>query len=101
MARVAGGSEHATQTIRLQGPAAVPANGGKPSVAVMPLVILGTGAEGRRIADAIAEDMITALSKHRTMLVVARESSYALKGSVPTCAASECSWPQTTFWKGA
>jgi len=70
----------ATQALRLQEPAAAPADGGKPSVAVMPLVILGTGAEGRPIADAIAEDIITALSRHRAMLVVARESSYALKG---------------------
>ena len=68
-----------TQATRLQAAAAAPTDGGKPSVAVMPLEILGTGGEGKPIADAIAEDVVTALSKHRTMLVVARETSFALK----------------------
>jgi TolB-like protein/Tfp pilus assembly protein PilF len=53
---------------------------GKPSIAVMPFEILGGGAHGKWIADAIAEDVITALSKHRTMLVVARGTSFALQG---------------------
>ena len=52
----------------------------KPSVAVLPFANLSGDPEQEFFADGIAEDIITALSKARWLLVIARNSSFAYKG---------------------
>ncbi len=51
----------------------------KPSIAVLPLTNLSGDPEQEYFADGITEDIITELSKFRTLFVIARNSSFALK----------------------
>ena len=53
---------------------------GKPSVAVLPFDNLSSDPEQEYFSDGVTEDIITALSKYRSILVVARNSTFALKG---------------------
>lgn len=55
--------------------------GGRPSVAVLPFTNLSGDAEQDYFSDGITEDIITALSKYRSLAVVARNSSFTFKGS--------------------
>jgi TolB-like protein len=64
----------------LSAPAPPPETRGKPCIAVLPFVNLSGDPEQEYFSDGITEDIITALSKHRSLLVVARNSSFALKG---------------------
>lgn len=52
----------------------------KPSVAVLPFDNMSGDASQEYFADGITEDIITALSKNRWLFVVARNSTFALKG---------------------
>jgi adenylate cyclase len=52
----------------------------KPSIAVLPFDNLSNDPEQEYFADGITEDIITELSKFRTLFVIARNSSFALKG---------------------
>lgn len=52
----------------------------KASIAVLPFVNMGTGAEQDAFADGLAEDLITDLSKIPGLLVIARNSSFSYKG---------------------
>ena len=53
---------------------------GKPCVAVLPFDNLSSDPEQEYFSDGVTEDIITALSKHRSFLVVAGNSAFALKG---------------------
>ncbi len=53
---------------------------GKPTVAVMPFNNMTGNPEQEYFSDGITEDIITALSKHRSLLVIARNSTFAFKG---------------------
>ncbi len=53
---------------------------GKPTVAVLPFTNISGDAEQEYFSDGITEDIITALSKHRSLLVIARGSTFAFKG---------------------
>jgi TolB-like protein/Tfp pilus assembly protein PilF len=53
---------------------------GKPTVAILPFNNLSADTEQDYIADGIAEDLITALSRHRSLLVIARSSAFSFKG---------------------
>ncbi len=53
---------------------------GKPSLAVLPFINLSGDASRDYFADGIVEDLITALSRFKTMSVVSRHSSFAYKG---------------------
>jgi adenylate cyclase len=55
----------------------------KPSIAVLPFDNLSGDADQDYLADGIAEDLITALSRIRWMFVTARNSSFAYKGQSP------------------
>ena len=55
--------------------------GGRPSVAVLPFNNLSGDAEQDYFSDGITEDIITALSKYRSLAVIARNSSFAFKGA--------------------
>ena len=53
----------------------------RPSVAVLPFNNLSGDAEQDYFSDGITEDIITALSKYRSLAVIARNSSFAFKGA--------------------
>lgn len=61
-------------------PAPLPQARGKPCIAVLPFVNLSGDPEQEYFSDGITEDIVTALSKHRSLLVIARNSTFALKG---------------------
>ena len=52
----------------------------RPSIAVLPFDNLSGDPEQEHFADGITEDITTALSKFRSFLVIARNSSYTYKG---------------------
>jgi TolB-like protein/cytochrome c-type biogenesis protein CcmH/NrfG len=52
----------------------------RPSIAVLPFVNMSDDAEQEYFSDGISEDIITALSKLRWFLVIARNSSFIYKG---------------------
>jgi adenylate cyclase len=52
----------------------------KPSIAVLPFDNMSTDPEQVFFADGISEDIITELSKFRSLFVIARNSSFAFKG---------------------
>jgi TolB-like protein len=66
------------------GPAPAPAQltelEGKPTVAVLPFNNVSGDPNQEYFADGITEDVITALSRHRSLLVIARGSAFAFKG---------------------
>lgn len=55
--------------------------GGKPSIVVLPFNNLSGDPEQDYFSDGITEDIITALSKYRSLVVIARNSSFAFKGA--------------------
>jgi TolB-like protein/DNA-binding winged helix-turn-helix (wHTH) protein len=52
---------------------------GRPSVAVLPFNNLSGDPEQEYFSDGITEDIITALSRYRSLVVIARNSSFAFK----------------------
>jgi TolB-like protein/Flp pilus assembly protein TadD len=52
----------------------------KPSIAVLPFENLSSDTEQDYLADGIADDVITGLSKFRSLFVIARSSSFSFKG---------------------
>jgi TolB-like protein/Tfp pilus assembly protein PilF len=54
---------------------------GKATVAVLPFNNMSGDPEQDYFSDGISEDIITLLSKHRALLVIARNSAFAFKGS--------------------
>jgi adenylate cyclase len=52
----------------------------KPSIAVLPFVNLSGDPEQEYFSDGITEDIITELSRFRTLLVIARNSSFQYRG---------------------
>jgi adenylate cyclase len=61
----------------------LPANAllNKPSIAVLPFVNMSGDPEQEYFADGIAEEVITALSRFRSLFVIARASSFTYKGA--------------------
>ena len=55
----------------------------KPSIAVLPFDNMSGDPEQEFFADGIAEDVITALSRFRSLFVIARNSSFSSKGTSP------------------
>ncbi|MCA0305101.1 MAG: adenylate/guanylate cyclase domain-containing protein [Proteobacteria bacterium] len=55
----------------------------RPSLAVLPFVNLGDSTEQEYLAEGITEDVITDLSRIRSLLVIARNSTQAYKGKSP------------------
>ena len=55
----------------------------RPSIAVLPFANMGSDVEQEYFADGIVEDVITALSRMRWLLVIARNSSFTYKGKSP------------------
>jgi adenylate cyclase len=55
----------------------------KPSIAVLPFVNMSGDKEQEYFSDGVTEDIITALSKIRWFLVIARNSTFSYKGKSP------------------
>lgn len=55
----------------------------KPSIAVLPFQNLSSDPDQAYFADGIAEDLLTALSRYRWLMVIARNSSFSYKGRSP------------------
>lgn len=55
----------------------------KPSIAVLPFANLTGDANEDYFADGVADDIITGLSRFRSLFVIARNSSFAYKGQSP------------------
>lgn len=53
-----------------------------PSIAVLPFTNMSGDPEQEYFSDGITEDIITALSRYRSLLVIARNSSFVFKGRV-------------------
>jgi adenylate cyclase len=52
----------------------------KPSIAILPFANMSADPDQEFLADGIAEDIITDLSRSRSLLVIARNSSFAYRG---------------------
>jgi adenylate cyclase len=80
---------------RIAGASASPAPGAvagsaeasRPSIAVLPFTNMSSEAEQQYFADGITEDIITELSRYRTLLVTARNSSFQFRGPAVDIAA--------------
>ena len=57
-----------------------PVKGEKPVIAVLPFENMSSAAEDEYFADGLTEDIITALSRFRELLVIARNSTFRYKG---------------------
>ena len=55
----------------------------KPSIAVLPFENMSGDPEQEFFADGMTEDIITALSRYRSLFVIARNSTFAYKGQSP------------------
>jgi adenylate cyclase len=62
---------------------APPALPDKPSIAVLPFVNMSGDPQQEYFTDGITEDMITELSRFRSLFVIARNSSFSYKGKSP------------------
>jgi TolB-like protein len=67
-------AEPRTEAVR-----AMRGDGGRPTVAVLPFSNLSGDPEWEHYPDGITEDITTALAKHRSLFVVARNSAFAFK----------------------
>ncbi len=73
----------AAATSATTAPAKAPALPDKPSIAVLPFDNLSGDEEQEFFADGMAEDIITSLSRYRSLFVIARHSTFAYKGQSP------------------
>jgi adenylate cyclase len=74
---LAGAKQSATKVIE---PAPLLALPDKPSIAVLPFQNMSGDPEQEYFADGIVEDIITALSRFKSLFVIARNSSFTYKG---------------------
>jgi serine/threonine protein kinase/Tfp pilus assembly protein PilF len=58
---------------------AVSAFGGRPSIAVLPLLAVGSGPQNAMFGDAISHEVIVELSKLHSLMVIARGSSFQFR----------------------
>lgn len=78
--RFVAGVREVGSTDMAQAVSAAPVLPAKPSIAVLPFVNLSGDPQQDYLADGVVEDIIAALSRHRWLFVVARNSSFTYKG---------------------
>lgn len=61
----------------------VPAQRGRPSIAVLPFRLVGAAGPYAGVADALPHELISALSRLRWLFVIARGSSFRFRGAAP------------------
>jgi TolB-like protein/class 3 adenylate cyclase len=81
-ARKAGGARSDAPDSRAQSSRLPLALSDKPSIAVLPFQNMSGDREQDHFADGIVEDIITALSRFKSLFVIARHSSFTYKGKV-------------------
>jgi TolB-like protein/tetratricopeptide (TPR) repeat protein len=81
VAAVREGDADAGSTAAKQAATPAQAEDKRPSVAVLPLLTIGEDHENHHLADALAEDIITELSRSSELLVVSRNSSFSYKNT--------------------
>jgi TolB-like protein len=75
-----GADAASTAQAKLSGPAGTLALPDKPSIAVLPFQNMSGDPEQEYFADGMVEDIITALSRFKSLFVIARNSSFTYKG---------------------
>ena len=73
----------------------------KPSIAILPFQNMSGDPEQEYFADGMVEDIITALSRFKSLFVIARNSSFFYKGTSPTFVASATNSASGTSLKAA
>ena len=73
----------------------------KPSIAVLPFQNMSGDPEQEYFADGMVEDIITALSRFKSLFVIARNSASPTRASPSTSSRSAASWACATCWKAA
>lgn len=81
---IASTGEHTQDDGERIGSGAVVNWGGRPSIAVLPFKNLSGDPEQEYFSDGITEDIIAALSKYRSLVVIARNPTFAFKGAGDT-----------------
>ena len=71
-----------TSEVTVSSPASLPLPD-KPSIAVLPFQNMSGDPEQEYFADGVVEDIITALSRAKSLFVIARNSSFSYKGKSP------------------
>ena len=66
--------------VRRDAPESAPALPDKPSIAVLPFANMSGDPEQEYFADGMVEEITTALSRFRSLFVIARNSSFTFKG---------------------
>ncbi|NOJ43367.1 adenylate/guanylate cyclase domain-containing protein [Bradyrhizobium sp. WSM 1791] len=69
-----------THSVPTEGPGTAPPLPDKPSIAVLPFQNMSGDPEQDYFADGVVEDIITALSRFKSLFVIARNSSFTYKG---------------------
>ena len=73
----------------------------KPSIAVLPFQNMSGDPEQEYFADGMVEDIITALSRFKSLFVIARNSSFTYKGKPSTSGRSAANSASATCSKAA
>ena len=73
----------------------------KPSIAVLPFQNMSGDPEQEYFADGMVEDIITALSRFKSLFVIARNSSFTYKGKPSTSSRSAANSACATCSKAA
>jgi adenylate cyclase len=90
--------DRAVRAPHAAGPPLVPC---KPSIAVLPFTNMSGDPEQEYFSDGMTEDLITDLSKISGLFVIARNSTFAYKGSRSKCRRLDATWASAMCWKAA
>jgi len=72
----------------------------KPSIAILPFANLSSDPEQDYFADGVVDDITTALSRFKSLFVIARNSSFTYKGRAVELSKSGESLASAMCWKG-
>jgi hypothetical protein len=81
--------------------AAAPPLPNKPSIAVLPFENMSGDAEQAYFSDGITDDIITEMSRHKELFVIARHSSFAFRDPTCPCPRSLTPWASNILPKAA
>jgi len=73
----------------------------RPSIAVLPFHNLSGDPEQEYFVDGLVEDIITALSRFKSLFVIARNSTFTTRAKRSTSSKWATSWAFATCWKAA